>query len=365
MPEQHNALVDEVTPIIAKNLSDSEKKAIIEKLQRQESEIKDGIADKESIIHITLFTSEQEIIRRWASRLKQLHYLGVYEKPINTISAHIKWQIGKMDFELDKKDNLIRNISRSLDKEYKDSSEGIGQNVPENTSAFCNSENSHMFLAVANFKSYHEIMADLGGILLEHLKNPIINREFTQCLEWEEISEFCSALEMMQTKVKDSWDDVKRLDENLKQLGNFSTLEHIREELNIRQSADTFRDAMYVMLGADKSFRKMAHAFGLVPRQGQRIRNRLDHWPKKDAKKVMQMVMYSYGCRCGCGIDLTTNKRIVDRTSDDFFWKTRYRDRKLTLPAKYKGKYDISPIAVAEKMWGRKMTLVEIKPKKK
>jgi hypothetical protein len=121
-------LVNEVTETIANNLDDNEKQIIITKLQKQESEIKNGIADPESIIHVTAFSSEQEIFKRWANRLKQLHYLGKYEKPINTISSFILTQIGKMTLssnreeDLDKKSLLKRNLHRSLPDEYKDPS---------------------------------------------------------------------------------------------------------------------------------------------------------------------------------------------------------------------------------------------------
>lgn len=351
--EPKHQLIDEITPIIANNLSESEKQAAILKLQKQESEIRNGIADTESIIHIALFTSEQEIIRRWATRLKQLHYLGAYEKPINTISAHIKWQIGKMSLPLEKKDNLIRNISRSLDEEFKQNSD-TGQNVPENTSAFCNTENSFIFAAMTAFKSYHETFVEIADTLLQHLEDRQINKEFCNVLEWEEIAEFCTILAAMQEKIKDAHKDSVNLD---KQLAEFSSLNYIKEDLNLRQSSDSFRDAMYVLLGADKSFRKMAHKFGISPRQNQRVRARLDDWPEKDAKRVILEVMGSYLCPCGCGMNLVTSKRHVDLTSDKFFWEIRFKDKKFKIPEKYRQKYNITPIAIAEKVWGKKFKL--------
>jgi len=358
--------INEVTETIANNLDDNEKQIIITKLQKQESEIKNGIADPESIIHVTAFSSEQEIFKRWANRLKQLHYLGVYQKPINTISSFILTQIGKMTLsssreeDLDKKSLLKRNLHRSLTDEYKDPSKinDRGQNDSENTSGFCNIENSFMFRAIANFKSYHEIFAEIAGTLLEHLADRKINKEFTNCLEWEEISQFCSVLEAMQEKIRIAYTDV---DEVTKKIKEFSALDYIKEDLNIRQSADSFRDAQYVLTGADKSFRNMAHKFGIVPRQCQRVRNRLEDWPKKDAKKIIQLVMGSYGCPCGCNIDLVTNKRMVDLTSDKFYWTIRYRDRKFTIPEKFRQKKDITPISIAEKVFAKKLTLVEIK----
>ncbi|MCV0398523.1 MAG: hypothetical protein K5785_00855 [Nitrosarchaeum sp.] len=350
--------VDEITPTIAKNLSESEKKTAIEKLQKQEEEIRLGISNPQSIIHITAFEDRSTIFTRWANHYKQLHYLGVYEKPINTISTHIRHHIGKMDIPLEKKESLYHNLDRYLTSEYKLSSDNNPQNEDENTSDFCNIENSFMYRAIASFKSYHEIFSDIADTLLQHLADPTINKEFCDIIEWEEISEFCAILETMQTKIKDAYKDVDKLD---KQLANFSTLEYIKEDLNIRQSADSFRDAMFVLLGADKSFRKMAHKFGISPRQNQRVRNRLDDWPKKDARKIIQMVMGSYLCPCGCGMNLVTNRRHVDITDDKFFLTVRYRDRKMTLPEKFRQKKDITPIAIAENQWGKKLQMVEIK----
>jgi molybdenum cofactor biosynthesis enzyme MoaA len=108
-----------------------------------------------------------------------------------------------------------------------------------------------MFRAISNFKSYHEIFAGIAGTLLEHLEDRKINKEFTSCLEWEEISQFCSVLEAMQEKIKIAYTDVDQITKKVKE---FSALDYIKEDLNIRQSADSFRDAQYVLTGGRQIF---------------------------------------------------------------------------------------------------------------
>jgi len=61
-------------------------------------------------------------------------------------------------------------------------------------------------------------------------------------------------------------------------------------------------------------------------------------------------VIGSYCCPCGCGIDLVTNQRMVDPTTDDYYWKIRYKDRQFTIPEKYRKRKDITLISIAEKI---------------
>ena len=134
MTEQILSLIDEITPTVAANLSEQEKKTKIRELQSLEYQIQAGLKNEKTAIHQLIFSSQKEILLNWAKILETQHYLGVYTEPINTISSHIRKQIGKMDLKADKAKKLLDNIKKILPVQYKSTSESYGKNSPQNSS---------------------------------------------------------------------------------------------------------------------------------------------------------------------------------------------------------------------------------------
>jgi hypothetical protein len=347
--------LNEVTETVANNLTDSERKIKIEQLSSYATQIESGISDPHNIIHEMVFSSEKVIFDKWASTLKQLHYLGAYPNPINTISKYIKRHIGNMNFSLDKKENLYRNVSRSLASEYKEPHELEGQNVSKNTSAFLTPDDSFLLHALAVFISYHKQMASSAEVLFKHCQDPQINADFSAVTEWEEFAFFCSTLESMITPIMAISECAQILD---RQLAEHSTVKNIEEQFNIRQSVDTFRNAMRILGILDGSFRNWAHKFGISPRQHQRVRERDKDWPEKDAGTAIKQVLASYLCP-HCKFDIVNNTQYVDidLTSDEFFLTYRFREKNYKIPDRLKAK-GLNPIQIAEKVFGKTLKLV-------
>lgn len=349
--------LDEVTETVANNLTESEKQIKIQELTGYAAQIESGISDPKNIIHEMVFSSEKVIFEKWASTLKQLHYLGVYTKPLHTISTHIKKQIGRMNFSLEKKENLYRNVSRSLSAEYKEPHELEGQNVSKNTSAFLTPENSFLLRALAIFISYHKQVAASAEVLFKHCQDPQINNDFSNVTEWEEFAFFCSTLEQMVTPIMAVSETAQTLD---RQLAEHSTIKNIEEQFNIRQSVDTFRNAMRILGILDGSYRNWAHKFGISPRQHQRVRERDEEWPEKDAKNVIKQVLGSYLCP-HCKFDIVNNTQYVDvdLASDEFFLTYRFREKLYKIPDNLKGK-GLNPIQIAQRVFEKKLKLIPI-----
>jgi hypothetical protein len=355
MPTDKLESINEVTEIIAKNLSESEKQAIIKELSQYETQIRDGIADQRSFIHEMVFTSEKAIFQKWASYLKQLHYLSVYKDPINTISKYIKKQIGRMNLPLDKKENLYRNVSRSLDAEYKEPQEIEGQNVSENTSAFLPIEESIVYFIAANCKAYFDIMSDVIGKFLKHLENPQIRADFERIVEWEEIALMCTTIKQLVTPIKETYKNFEKLDH---QLAEHHTLKNIEENFNMRQSVDTFRNAMRLLVLTTPSYRNWAHRFGISPRQHQRVRERDPDWPDKPVEQVIRDVLGSTMCPA-CKTDLITKRKYYDTPPDKIFVQYLFREKKFKIPEQYKNR-GLNPVQIAEKVWSKELKLVPL-----
>lgn len=349
--------IDEVTPELAKHLTKSERKKKIEELEKYESQIRDGINDQKSFIHEMVFTSEKAIFQRWASYLKQLHYLNKYEKPITTICDYICKRVGHMNLPLEKKENLIRNAQRSLDQEFKDPEKvHSGDNLsPENTSAFRPIEESLPYFVAGVSKEYCDIMSGILGKFMKHLENPQIREDFEKIVSWEEIALACSTLQQLVTPIKDTYKDFAKIDE---QLAKHHSLKNMEESINIRQSVDCFRNAMRLLVDNAKSYRYWAHKFGISPRQHQRVRERDEDWPEMPTEQVIRDVIGSTACP-GCKIDLITKEKYYDTPPDEIFIKYQFRGRKYKIPDQYKNK-GLNPIEIAEKVFGKELKLVPV-----
>ncbi|MDP3780190.1 MAG: hypothetical protein Q8Q69_03250 [Nitrosopumilaceae archaeon] len=250
-----NELVEEVTPEVARNLSANEKKLKIEELRQQETTIKNGIADPKNIIHAMVFESQNILFSRWANNIKQLHYLGEYTEPINTICRYIKKQIGKMDaLSLEKKENIYRNVERSLTSDFKENQDER-QIVAENTSDLVEVEKSILVQMLKVFREYHRRFEELADTLLSHFENHEnglqILKDFENVLEWTEIATFCAPLEAMITPIHKLAHFENKLDEALEDYQKFDTLKAIDDDLNLRESATTIQQAMEKILIAD------------------------------------------------------------------------------------------------------------------
>jgi len=96
---------------------------------------------------------------------------------------------------------------------------------------------------------------------------------------------------------------------NLRELhGPLSIMEQMLAEGNVRTLATPFQLAMCKFLAITETHRTWAHRFGMSPRQYQRIRKRLADWKKKDARHVIEKVIGSITCPCGCNYNLIEDR---------------------------------------------------------
>jgi hypothetical protein len=345
--------INEVTELTAKHLTEEEKTIKIKQLQESELKIVQGIADPNSIVHEMVFNSEKVFFQRWAAILKQKFFLGAYAKPLNTISTYIKDQIGRMNLSLDKKENLYRNVSRSLDAEFKATHENEGQNVSENTSAFSPLEDSFLYNAISIVEKYLESMWIINGKLKKHMEDPQIRKDFEDTIYWQEIALYCSTIEELVTPIKDHAENSEKLDE---QLANHTSLKSIEENFNLRQSVDTFRNCLRLLLIITGTYRNWAQKFAISPRQHQRVRKRDEDWPDKPVQKVIQSVLGSTICPA-CHVDLINQKKYYDVPPDKLFLEYRFKDQKYKIPDELKNK-GYSPVKIAELVFSRRLKLV-------
>ena len=127
------------------------------------------------------------------------------------------------------------------------------------------------------------------------------------------------------------------------------------EEGNMREMATMLQKAMAKLLYADGGFRQMAHGFGVVPRQNQRIRNRMDSWPEKDAENIFRNVTLSLRCQ-GCGMHVITGKRYNANGTE--IGQVRLAGKKYKLPKSIRNR-NLSSIDVAELFWKDKLLPIE------
>lgn len=332
-------LIDEITAEDIPHLTELEKEHRIKDLEESIEEFETGLANEKSFIHASALNSQKDFWQHWSINLEQLHFLGKFEKPLDEISTTIRWHIGKMDLPLEKKENLYNNLSRSIDSRFKkDRPNQELQNATDNTSVI--SEGDFMRFSLKRLQVYHTKFANLAETLFKHLADPAIHKDFSNVIEWKEIALMSAALA-----------DLTKLN---KETG---ILDQIEGELNIRESATIFQKAMLYLLNADHSFRKMAHKFGVSPRQNQRIRSRMEDWPDKDAAKVIMNVTSSYQC-LKCGFNPVTGRTYDDvKMFQESTWlKIKFADKFFPIPDKYK-RQRLSPIQIAEKIWAKKIKL--------
>lgn len=355
-----SVIINEITEITANNLTDTEKKIKLEQLKNSEKQIMEGIADPQSIIHEMVFTSEKAFFKRWAAILKQKYYLGEYKKPVNTICAHIKKQIEAMrlssDFasDFEKKENLYRNVERSLDAEFK-VERSDRQIVGENTSGFQQLEDSFLYRAVSIVSTYFTTMLDINEKFKKHLEDPDIRKDFENTIYWEELALFCSTLEELTTPIKEHAKNFEKLDE---QLAEHTPLKSIEENFNLRQSVDTFRNCLRLLNIIPGSYRNWAHKFGISARQHQRNRKRDEDWPEKSSLKVIQSVIGSTACP-NCKVDLITKEKYFNTPPAEIFTEYKFRDKKFKIPEDIRAK-NLTPIKIAELVFGKKLKLIPI-----
>ena len=79
-------LVEEINEHTFDKLSKNEKESLISDLTSFTNDVITGLKENKSVINRMFFSSNKDIFQHWTESLEKLHYLGVYEEPINTIS---------------------------------------------------------------------------------------------------------------------------------------------------------------------------------------------------------------------------------------------------------------------------------------
>lgn len=70
MSSQDLILIEDLTELTARNLSDAEKEYKITELSNLQSEIVSGLSDSSKLIHNMMFSSQKEIFAFWANTLE-------------------------------------------------------------------------------------------------------------------------------------------------------------------------------------------------------------------------------------------------------------------------------------------------------
>ena len=317
----------------------------IEEIQNNITQLKNEMLDSNKIIHKIIFSSNKDILINWARWIDELYELGVnLVTSRSDICRHIKNEIRQMDLPEKKKMNLILYVHHVLPHYYKDPNKqtirnndddmdydfaGISQqrytNSPKNMSTSNAKENQSSFLlsSLRYLDQYHLEFSKIIEKMLKHLEDPEILQDFENDIKWKEISNMCNSLEKLQ--------------------GPYGILTQMTDEVNLKQSVTILQKAMAKLLNADKSYRLMAHTFGISTKQYKRLRDRLEDWPKKDAQEVIRKVTGS-DCCPNCNYNLIENEPENKKISNN----------KTKVPREYKG---MTPIEAASKRWGRKIFL--------
>lgn len=85
----------------------------ITELQNKITWIKNNLGDEKSPLH-EIYQNKADLITGWARYLEELQELGAYDKPVNTISTHIKTELRKMNLE-----SAIPYVHEVLEFKYK------------------------------------------------------------------------------------------------------------------------------------------------------------------------------------------------------------------------------------------------------
>jgi len=312
-------------------------------LQNNIAQLKEDILNSNKVIHKIVFSSTKDILKSWAIWLDELHRLGVNTvKSRSGICKHIKDEIRKMDLPEKKKTNLICYVHHVLPYQYKDPNKQTIQNndeinydyaglsiekgtkSPKNMSASNAKEYQSSFIVYSLncLNQYHLEFSKIIEKMLRHLEDPEILQDFENDLKWKEISDMCKALAELQ--------------------GPYGVLAQMSDEVNLKQSVTIFQKAMAKLLSADKSYRFMAHAFGISTKQYKRLRDRLEDWPKRHAQEVIRRVTGSECCP-NCNFNLIKNE--LENRKKSKLDKTQ-------IPRECKGR---TPIEAASKRWSEKI----------
>ena len=311
-------------------------------LQNNIAQLKDEMLNPDKVIHKIVFSSNKDILISWARWLDELHELGVNVVKLKSeICKHIKDDIRQMDLPEKKKTNLILYVHHVLPHHYKDPSKqtirnndemyydfaGLSQErctkSPKNMSTSDTKKYQSPFLVYAlnGLDQYHQEFSKIIEKMLIHLEDPEILRDFENDVKWKEMANMCRALDGLR--------------------GPYGILTQMSNEVNLKQSVTILQKAMAKLLSADKSYRFMAHAFGISTKQYKRLRDRLEEWPKKDAQEVIQKVIGS-DCCPNCNYNLIENE--PENKKDP--------NKKPKVPREYKG---MTPIDAACKRWSGKI----------
>jgi hypothetical protein len=322
---QVEEIIDETT---FADYTEEQKQELADICQDFEIRIKLDLRDPKGISHQVLFSSKKDLITLWANNLKKLHYLGMYDKPLNTISTYIKREIGKIDKDLDSKSISYHYVDEILDEEFKLETKPRkdAEKLLLNTSETRELTEEEKF-TVDTLNSLHlffKWMSDITVTMRDHLNKPEINNDMQPYFdEYSKIAALRDPIEFM--------------------LGEGSILNQIEDEQNIRESATIYQMAICKAMEATLSYRQMAQFFAVSPRQNQRIRNRLDEWPDKKPETVITKNILSYCCQ-NCGMNTITGKKY--NKNGDVTGEVKLGHKKYPIPKQFIGK-PITPIHIA------------------
>jgi len=310
------------------DLNDYEKQRKVVELTEFEIGLKSDLKDPDGLGHNLLFSSTKDIILEWVNVMKQLKFLGVYEKPMETISSYIRNEIGKLEVPLEKKEHLWDYMHKIIPDDCKvDRKPKVNRkNSDLNSSdeAKLTEEQEFLLETIELLSKFFIEMADITKTMASHLRNPLINADMLKYFDkYHKIAALREPIEFM--------------------MGKGSILNQISDEQNIRESATVLQLALAKSMEAVLSYRQMAHNFAVSPRQNQRIRKRLEDWPEKDPETIIRKNILSYCCQ-GCGMNIITGKQY--NKNGEKIGEVKLVHKSYPIPEKYKGS-PLSPIQIA------------------
>ena len=237
--------------------------------------------------------------------------------------------------DLDKKENMCRNVRRSLDSEFKNHDSG-GQIVRENTS-FLTEKDSVLLEAFSVLETFLEKMMGCVGSFKTQLKDPITHNDFVKDVDWNNFEKLCFSL---------------------RDLGPL--IQQLLDEQNFRKSSTLYTDCMSKLLTTILSYRKMAYGCGVSTRQHQKIRARelnqrniKEGWKEKDPLEVIRKISGFLSCP-DCGFN-QFDQQYYDKEGIPIKINSKY----YKIPKKYVGR-GMSPLEIASENWKGKLEELKI-----
>ena len=303
-------------------------KKINDRLDRIEKDLADPLG--------SMFVRKSEFYLDWAETLEQKYILESTPALISQISNYIRTELKIRGYEA-----AIPHMHDVLPDKYKNYKPNIDMNNDEgpDPKKIEPVKDSILITSLQVLQFHNKRFNELIQKLIDHIRDPEIHKDMCDSIEWEDFALMCASIEKLNEP-----DGVADL---------------IDQQLNVKEIVDKLRLAFCKFFQPYITFRNMAFQFGIVPRQHQRVRKRLDEWPEKDVKKVIQQMLGSYACPCKCGVNMITRKKIIDITNKKLFDKYRMNDKNYQIPNEYKNK-GLDPIQIAEMIWMKKFKLVEI-----